>query len=84
MRSLLFGPQVITAYTVRAKQGKSQLNHLKGGGGHGRMSVGGGLRARETKRLFEDINEVLLLYFTTSDSIHLLILFFLDDSVFCP
>jgi hypothetical protein len=49
--------QVVTAYTVRAKQGKAQLHYLSQGG-PGRMSVGGGLRARETRRLFTHICEV--------------------------
>jgi hypothetical protein len=50
--------QVVTAYTVRAKQGKAQLHYLSQGG-PGRMSVGGGLRARETRRLFTHICEKL-------------------------
>ncbi|KAH8945012.1 hypothetical protein BDL97_12G017300 [Sphagnum fallax] len=50
--------KVVTAYTVRAKQGKAQLHYLSQGG-PGRMSVGGGLRARETRRLFTHICEKL-------------------------
>jgi hypothetical protein len=53
--------QVITAYTVRAKQGKAQLHYLRQGG-PGRMSVGGGIRARETARLFSRICEVLNMF----------------------
>lgn len=49
--------KVITAYTVRAKQGKSQLNHMRGRTGGG-LSVGGSLRMQETARLFIRINEV--------------------------
>lgn len=51
--------KVITAYTVRAQQGKAQLQHLRQGGSSGRMSAGGGIRARETVRLFCRINEKL-------------------------
>lgn len=49
--------KVITAYTVRAKQGKSQLNHMRGRTGGG-LSVGGSLRMQETARLFVRVNEV--------------------------
>lgn len=58
-----FPGQVITAYTVRAKQGKAQLHHLRQGG-PGRMSAGGGIRARETERLFSRICEVFDLFFS--------------------
>ena len=54
---LLFA-KVVTAYTVRAQQGKSQLKHLRQGGSRGGMSVGGGIRARESRRLFVKFNEV--------------------------
>ncbi|GAQ88565.1 hypothetical protein KFL_004400030 [Klebsormidium nitens] len=50
--------KVITAYTVRAKQGKSQLNHMRGKTGGG-LSVGGSLRMQETARLFIRVNEKL-------------------------
>ena len=46
---------------MRAKQGKAQLHHLRQGG-PGRMSVGGGIRARESERLFSRICEVLDLF----------------------
>ena len=49
---------MITAYTVRAQQGRSQLKHLRQGGSSGGMSVGGGIRARESRRLFIRFNEV--------------------------
>lgn len=43
--------KVLTGYTTRRQQGKSQLSYLRqGGGGH---SVGGAIRARETLRLFQ-------------------------------
>ncbi|CAI5487595.1 unnamed protein product [Closterium sp. Naga37s-1] len=46
--------QVITAYTVRAKQGRSQLAQQRGKGA-GRMSAGAAIRARETRRLFSEV-----------------------------
>ncbi|CAM6085363.1 unnamed protein product [Calypogeia fissa] len=50
--------KVITAYTVRAKQGKSQLKYLRQGG-PGRMTVGGAIRAREVDRFFTRVCEKL-------------------------
>ncbi|CAI7855902.1 unnamed protein product [Closterium sp. NIES-54] len=46
--------KVITAYTVRAKQGRSQLAQQRGKGA-GRMSAGAAIRARETRRLFSEV-----------------------------
>ncbi|KAK3265005.1 hypothetical protein CYMTET_26289 [Cymbomonas tetramitiformis] len=43
----------ITAYTVRQKQGKSQISHMRRKSKSGRGSAGGALRARESRRLFE-------------------------------
>ena len=49
--------KIYTGYTIRKKQGKSQLTHLRqGGGGH---SVGGSIRAREVRRLFQSGAEKL-------------------------
>ncbi|GJP30188.1 hypothetical protein CLOM_g22956 [Closterium sp. NIES-68] len=48
--------KVITAYTVRAKQGRSQLAQQRGKGA-GRMSAGAAVRARETRRLFSQVVE---------------------------
>ena len=50
VRGRLTDHKVLRGYTVRKKQGRSQLSHLRGGGGGG--SAGGRLRAREAARLF--------------------------------
>eukprot|EP00850_Spirogloea_muscicola_P002858 SM000011S19036 [mRNA] locus=s11:521842:524216:+ [translate_table: standard] len=53
----LVAHKVVTAYTIRAKQGKSQLKHLRQGGSAGRMSAGGGLRVQEARRFVHRIAE---------------------------
>eukprot|EP00850_Spirogloea_muscicola_P005691 SM000026S08940 [mRNA] locus=s26:643281:645606:+ [translate_table: standard] len=53
----LVAHKVVTAYTIRAKQGKSQLKHLRQGGRAGRMSAGGGLRVQEARRFVHRIAE---------------------------
>ncbi|GMH36775.1 hypothetical protein BSKO_04648 [Bryopsis sp. KO-2023] len=52
--------KVLKGYTVRKSQGRAQLTHerRKDGGGHG--SVGGAIRAKETRRLFESVASRLL------------------------
>lgn len=42
--------KVLTGYTVRKQQGKAQLTHMRSS--PGKNSVGGGIRMRETLRLF--------------------------------
>ena len=43
--------KVLTGYTIRRSQGKSQLTYMRQGGGA--RSVGSGIRAREALRLFQ-------------------------------
>lgn len=49
--------KVLTGYTVRRKRGKAQATYQRQGGGA--CSVGGAIRARETRRLFGAVAERL-------------------------